>query len=118
MTINSFRLEIRCVNTGEQTYRSEPYSTFDRDTKCRPPSGRRNSTSCYTQNAFLHHDFHQSVRNILNTSPTLRQVTIMWGRCYENVPNRVVGVDLDNLPHSIDRPGVKGDGWEEVDQDW
>ena len=63
-------------------------------------------------------DLRQRARDIMDTCPSLRRTTLMWARCYANVPTWVVGVDLDNIPYSTDRPGNELDDWEKVDVDW
>ncbi len=85
--------------------------------KCGHPLDDRNRT-CYTQITLLQQDLRQRVQELLSATPTLRQVTLMWVRCYTEVPVRIVGIDLDNVPHSVDRPGEWSDRWEKDDRDW
>ena len=73
---------------------------------------------CYTHRAILQDNFQKCVRDIVSACPTLRKTTLMWARCYAEVPTWVVGVDVDNIPHSTDRPGNELDQWEKVDVDW
>ncbi len=85
--------------------------------KCRHRNADKDTT-CYTRKALLQQDLHQRLRDMLSASPTLRQVTLMWARCYTKKPCRVIGIDLDNVPHSVDRPGEWSDRWEKDDRDW
>ncbi|RPD52876.1 hypothetical protein L227DRAFT_426939 [Lentinus tigrinus ALCF2SS1-6] len=118
MSVVSFRLELRCANMSMQTHEnqqdeSETYTRL----RCLAPS-RMRRTFCYTRDMLLQKDLHQCVRDIVRATPTLRRVMLMWARCYEYVPQQVVGIDFDNLPHSIDRPGDESDGWDKVGVDW
>ena len=116
--VTTFRLEMRCANTGMSSYHNETKDMLANGFKCFPPSSKQGESTCCMQKAFLEHDLRPLVWDIMNSSTTLRQVMVMWGRCFLNVPTRVVGIDLDNMPHSIDRPGDESDRWEKRDKDW
>lgn len=69
------------------------------------------SRGCHTRSALQREDFHQRIRDFMTHIPTLRKVVFVWARCWVSIPTRIIGVDLDNLPHSINRPGDTSDGW-------
>ncbi|TFK90182.1 hypothetical protein K466DRAFT_597157 [Polyporus arcularius HHB13444] len=118
MSVTSFQLEIRCANMDTQYGEIlETPSESEDGVKCRDPLDYTDGI-CYAQNTLLQEDLHQRVRDILSITPTLRQVTVMWARCYAEVPVRIVGIDKDNFPHSFDRPGGESDGWRREVVDW
>lgn len=86
--------------------------------KCRDPLLEYTDAVCYTQNALMQEDLLQRVGDIRSAAPTLRRVTLIWARCYTEIPVRIVGIDLDNIPHSIDRPGGESDAWGKTVVDW
>ena len=69
---------------------------------------------CYVLDAMSEEDVQGRLRYFLEKTPTLRQAAIAWGRCFLATPHRVVAVDLDNVPHTVDRPGLPADAfWED-----
>ncbi|RPD52884.1 hypothetical protein L226DRAFT_576681 [Lentinus tigrinus ALCF2SS1-7] len=122
ITVTSFRLELRCANTKWQSHEShqDRQEAIPRGMKCVERYEHDEHDVCYIMRILEQHDFHQHVRDIMNANPTLRRVVVMWRRCghMTKVPNQVVGIDLDEIPHSIDRAGVEADGWDNVGEDW
>ncbi|PIL26112.1 hypothetical protein GSI_11866 [Ganoderma sinense ZZ0214-1] len=60
---------------------------------------------CYTLSAMAGEDLQVRLQYFLGQVPTLRRVTIAWGRRTRRIPHRYVTIDLENIPHTIDRPG-------------
>ena len=120
LSVTTFILEFRCSNRYlQRTEWEEDHMETYYGIKCQKyhftePDHR----ICYTRDTLLRQDLHQRVRDILAATPKLRQVTLMWARCDVSKPAQVVGIDLDNIPHSIDRPGDESDGWNKRDPDW
>lgn len=115
-----FQLEIRCLNTdarGEYGQGEALNFSVNGGIYCDFPW---RGTKCYLRDIMDHMDLYQRVREFMAAAPALRRVTIMWKRCrhprWEAPPDRVVGIDLDSLPHSVDRRGNWSDMW--WDGDW
>ncbi len=77
-------------------------------------SPRKPGSYCYVIDALSGEDMEGRLRWILEKVPTLRRATIAWGRCFLTTPHRVVVVDLDKVPHMVDRGGLPADKfWED-----
>ena len=64
---------------------------------------------CYTLAAMAGEDVQARLQYFLGQVSTLRRVTIAWGRCTWEIPHRFITIDLDNIPHTTDRPGQPTD---------
>ncbi|RDX42900.1 hypothetical protein OH76DRAFT_1410653 [Lentinus brumalis] len=115
----SLRLEFRCVNSRRQDMedRDPPFDPFVGE-ECERPGLYRPDAFCYTQDELLREDLPQRMRECMRSAGALRRMTIAWGRCWTRGPNRVLCVDLDNVPHVWDRAGDDSDGWGKPDRDW
>ncbi len=124
--LKSFQLEIRCNNMESRNM--ERCMSDDLDIIARSDEtfdycdwdygSSRKDHGCYLQDNMDRVDLCQLAREFMAAAPALRRVTLMWKRChelYESTPNHVVGIDLDLLPHSWDRPGNESDMWWELD---
>ena len=60
---------------------------------------------CWTLEALSSEDLEGRLRYFLEKVPTLRQVTIAYGRCRVGIPHRFITMDLNNMPHTVDRRG-------------
>ncbi|TFK82494.1 hypothetical protein K466DRAFT_666480 [Polyporus arcularius HHB13444] len=110
-SISALRLEVRCANTSwnkDETQRGPGAWRAN----CQDPDWDGPDAICWTADALLQEDLPQRVRACMRSIPTLRQVTLLWARCWSTVPDRVIGIDLDNVPYSWDRPGEPSDMWE------
>ncbi len=83
---------------------------------CRTPPSYEDGTRCYTIEALCYtlqalsgEDLEGRLWHFTEKVPTLRRVTIAYGRCLYNRPHRVITVDLDNMPHTVDRQGQPTD---------
>lgn len=113
-SIVSLRLEFRCANTSSQHRELGPFPwELQGRTLCGLPGSRR--SLCYTQRALSQDNLLQRVRDVMNHLPTLRKMVLVWARCDTWAPDRVIGINLDSMPHSIDRPGDNSDGWNQLD---
>ncbi|KAI0715931.1 hypothetical protein C8T65DRAFT_828509 [Cerioporus squamosus] len=117
--VTSLRLDFRCVNSRTQhmEIRHPPLDPFEGE-ECERPGSYQLNAVCYMQNELLREDLPQRVRECMRSSPALRRMTLAWGRCCTRGPNRVICVDMDNVPHVWDRPGDDSDGWGKPDRDW
>ncbi len=119
ISVTSFRLEFRCANIDVQDGETLlDLSEMDnlRDVRC--GTAWYGVKFCHTQNVISQQNLYERVREIMAAIPTLRKVILLWARCYATLPNWVVGIDLDNVPHSVDRPGDWSDKWDKNDKDW
>ena len=109
LPIVSLQVEIKCVSQ----FGPEPDSLrWPPLPECDSPS--KPGSYCYVVDELSGEDMEGRLRYFLEKIPTLRRVTIAWGRCFLTAPHRVVTVDLDNVPHTVDRAGLPTDKfWED-----
>ncbi|KAM5538800.1 hypothetical protein V8D89_007522 [Ganoderma adspersum] len=109
LLIVSLQVEIRCVSQ----FGPEPDPLrWPPLPECDSPS--KPGSYCYVVDALSGEDTEGRLRYLLKKIPTLRRVTIAWGRCFLTTPHRVVAVDLDNVLHTVDRAGLPTDKfWED-----
>ncbi|KAI1782647.1 hypothetical protein LXA43DRAFT_1050154 [Ganoderma leucocontextum] len=106
LSIISLQVEIKCWaqyadrKLGMREYCDNPWMPGE------------SGTHCYTLNALSGEDMDGRLRYFLEKIRTLRRVTIAWGRCRVDIPHHFMTVDLDSIPHTVDRPGRPTDlGW-------
>ncbi|KAI1790867.1 hypothetical protein LXA43DRAFT_1095082 [Ganoderma leucocontextum] len=109
LPIVSLQVEIKCVSQ----FGPEPDPLkWPSLPECDSP--RKPRSYCYIIDALSGEDMKGRLRYFLEKIPTLRRVAIAWGRCFLTTPHRVVAVDLDNIPHTVDRAGLPTDKfWED-----
>ncbi|PIL26115.1 hypothetical protein GSI_11869 [Ganoderma sinense ZZ0214-1] len=108
LSIASLQVEIKCL-THLSSKRSESY--------CRSIGTPR--ATCYTLEAMANEEIEGRMRYFLKKVPTLRRVTIAWGQCVFSVPNHVITMDLDSVPHISERVGRPGDKyWQDGYHNW
>ncbi len=119
LPVISLRLEFRCINNRLQDgeTRDPPLDPFEGE-ECEIPGSDESDAVCYMQDELLEEDLPQRMRDCMRSAPALRRMTLVWGRCWALVPNRVICVDLDNAPHAWDRPGDESDDWCKLNRDW
>ncbi len=119
LSLTSFRLEFRCVisRTQHMETRHPPLDPFE-GKECEGPRAYEPDAICYLQNELLREDLPKHVQECMRSAPAMRRMTLAWGRCHMGEPDRVICVDLDNVPHAWDRPGNRSDGWRKLDRDW
>ncbi|KAM5538789.1 hypothetical protein V8D89_007511 [Ganoderma adspersum] len=109
LPIVSLQVEIKCWAQYTTTKPNERLRTY-----CDTPhmlQGSGHQRGCYTLNALAGEDMNGRLRFFLEKIRMLRRVTIAWGRCIMNIPHRFITVDLDNIPHTVDRPGRVTDSY-------
>ncbi|KAI1782653.1 hypothetical protein LXA43DRAFT_1103630 [Ganoderma leucocontextum] len=102
LPIVSLQVEIRCFALFASRPADHPKPLW-----CDSPSEA--GASCYTLDALSGEDMEGRVRYFMRKIRTLRRATVAWGRCLVTLPHRLITVDLDNLPHTVDRPGRVAD---------
>ncbi|KAI0715834.1 hypothetical protein C8T65DRAFT_726525 [Cerioporus squamosus] len=128
LALSSFRLEFNCCNLeymgGEKSVAAfegwdDKEYKFMGGEYCPIPVGFGEHDLCHMRYAIEKLDLLEQVRAIAAASLTLRRVYLLWRRCHmphrvdrpAPPPNRVVGIDLDNMPHFTDRLGDTSDVW-------